>query len=118
MKIFSKIFTRIFTIFCNFQIILKAIEIEATGIYGVQIFFNLPWLLWSAQYRIFLFRTVHYSISVSPFPSNLGRQVCTASYISMNVCLQFTHGSRVITLLVPCLLSGFGLGVELGESLN
>jgi hypothetical protein len=41
--------------------------------------FFLPWLLWSAQYKIVFYSPYTISIYVSPSPSNLGRQSCRAT---------------------------------------
>ncbi len=50
--------------------------------------FILPWLLWSAQYKIWFSSPYTISIYVSSLPSNLGRPPCSAAclwiYVSGN----------------------------------
>jgi hypothetical protein len=53
----------------------------------VQKIFILPWLLWSAQYKIFFFLTVHYFNLFVPIAQQSGQAV-VQSRLSLKVCLR------------------------------
>ncbi len=53
----------------------------------VQEIFVLPWLLWSALYKIFFFVAVHYFKSFVPIAKQAGRQSCWVAWHLVFVCL-------------------------------
>jgi hypothetical protein len=55
----------------------------------VQETFILPWLLWSAQYKIFFFLTEHYFNLCVPVAQQTGQAVVQGR-LSLNVCLRAT----------------------------
>jgi hypothetical protein len=62
----------------------------------VQEIFILPWLLWSAQYKIFFFLNMpHFNFYVSPSPSDLGSLSCRAAGLSMCV-----YGHRLKSIVL------------------
>ncbi len=67
----------------------------------VQETFILPWLLWSAQYKIWFFLTVHYFNFCVPIAQQPGQAVVLAR-LSLNVCLRSLK--RVATGLVWLIL--------------
>jgi hypothetical protein len=69
----------------------------------VQEVFVLHWLLWSAQYKIFYFLTVHYFNPVNSLPSKQGRQPCWFT------CLLVCVSGNNLSLSA----SGVGTGSEL-----
>jgi hypothetical protein len=59
----------------------------------VQEIFGLPWLLCSAQYKIFFSSLDTVSFLLSPSPSKLGRQSCRVACLLIRVCGP-THTDR------------------------
>ncbi len=76
----------------------------------VRWFFILPWLLWSAQVKMYLFLTAQYLNFCVTIYQQRGQAVVHGLFLWVCVSSSPMAG-RVITLLDPCRLSGFGPGI-------